>query len=139
MADGLSSWSREMLARRDLVATLATTTVSGAPFQVIIWYALRGDAILVNSLVGRTWPSNLLRDPRYSILVEDGDDWVSVRGTAERLDDPAQAVVDIQDMARAYHADEPEKLAEALTRFEHQERISFLLHATSVTEHPRGG
>lgn len=138
MADGLSDWTRELLARPNLVATLATTTASGAPFQAVIWYALRRDRVLVNSLIGRTWPANLLRDPRYSLLVEDGDDWVALRGTAERLDDPVQAVADISDMARAYHADEPEKLKAALARFADQARISFLLHVSAVTEHPRG-
>ena len=41
--------------------------------------------ILLNSRVGRCWPSNLLRDPRAALSVEDGDDYVAVRGLAEHL------------------------------------------------------
>ena len=82
-------------------------------------------------------PANLLRDPRFSFVVEDGYDWVGVRGVAEALADPAQAQADIAAMARRYHADDPEKAERIIRdRFERQERISFLLHAHAVTEHP---
>ena len=103
----------------------------------MLWYALRGDSILVNSAVGRRWPTNLLREPRYSFVVEDRYDWVGVRGLAEALSDPDEAQVDIAALARRYHADDPEK-AERLIRerFQRQERISFLLHPQAVTEHP---
>ena len=103
----------------------------------VIWFGLHGDDILVNSAVGRRWPSDLLREPRCSLVVEQGYEWVGVRALAEALDDPQAAQADIAAMARRYHADEPEK-AERLIRerFERQGRISFLLHPQAVTEHP---
>jgi PPOX class probable F420-dependent enzyme len=132
----ITGWAREMLEQPDRFATLATLATDGAPLQAVVWYLLRGDAILVNSAVGRHWPTNLLRDPRFSFVVEAGYDWVGVRGVAQALTDPDEAQADIAAMARRYHADDPER-AEAIIRlrFQRQERISFLLHAQSVTEH----
>jgi len=133
----IQGWAREVLERADKFGTLATLETDGAPLQAVLWYALRGDSILVNSAVGRRWPTNLLREPRYSFVVEDRYDWVGVRGLAEALSDPDEAQVDIAALARRYHADDPEK-AERLIRerFQRQERISFLLHPQAVTEHP---
>ena len=137
MAVRIQGWARGVLERADKFGTLATLETDGAPLQAVLWYALRGDSILVNSAVGRRWPTNLLREPRYSFVVEDRYDWVGVRGLAEALSDPDEAQVDIAALARRYHADDPEK-AERLIRerFQRQERISFLLHPQAVTEHP---
>jgi PPOX class probable F420-dependent enzyme len=133
----IQGFARELLEEPRLFGTLATLTTDGAPLQAVVWYELRGDVILVNSAVGRRWPFNLLRDPRFSFVVEDGYRWVGVRGVAEALADPDDAQEDIAAMARRYHADDPER-AERLIRerFQRQERISFLLHAHAVTEHP---
>jgi PPOX class probable F420-dependent enzyme len=133
----ITGWAREVLERPQRFATLATLAPDGAPFQAVVWYTLRGDVIVVNSAVGRRWPANLVRDPRFSFVVEDGYDWVGVRGLAEPLSDQAEAQADIAAMARRYHADDPGH-AESLIRerFQRQERISFLLHAQAVSEHP---
>lgn len=133
----IEGWARQMLERPRRFATLATLNPDGSPQQAVIWYALRGDGIVVNSAVGRRWPANLLRDPRFSLVVEDGYDWVGVRGLAEALSGQAAAQADIAAMARHYHADDPEHAEELIRgRFERQERISFLLHAQAITEHP---
>lgn len=137
MAARIGGWAREFLERPDAFGTLATLEPDGSPLQAVIWFGLRGDDILVNSAVGRRWPGNLLRDPRCSLVVEQGYEWVGVRSLAEPLSDQEQAQRDIAAMARRYHADDPEK-AERLIRerFQRQERISFLLHPRAVTEHP---
>lgn len=134
MGSRLEGWARELLERPRTFATLATIDPDGAPLQAVLWYALRGEAIVVNSRVGRRWPANLLRDPRFSLMVEDGYDWVSMRGTAEAVPDPAAAQADIAAMARHYR--EPER-AERMIReqFSRQERISFLLRAERVATH----
>lgn len=133
----IDGWAREFLERPRLFGTLATVGLDGAPMQTVIWYELRGEDILVNSLAGRAWASNLLRDPRFSLVVEQAYEWVGVRGTAEALDDPVAAQADIAAMARRYHAADPDH-AERLIRdrFERQERVSYLLHPAAVTEHP---
>ena len=91
---------------------------------------------MLNSKVGRIWPTNLLRDPRLSLVVEDGYDWVGVRGRAEAVTDQPTAQADIAEMARRYHADDPEQAARMIRAFESQERISFVVQVDRVTEHP---
>ena len=137
MATGIGGWTREFLERPGQFATLGTLTPDGAPMSAVIWYLLRDDAIIVNSAVGRAWPTNLLRDPRFSFVVETGYAWVGVRGRAEALSDQVIAQADIAAMARRYFRDEPER-AERIIRdnFQRQERISFMLHPTTVSEHP---
>ena len=137
MTGQIQSWAREMLERPGVFATLATVMADGTPHQAVIWYLVRDEVIVVNSAVGRIWPSNLLRDPRYSLVIEDGYDWVGVRGRAEAITDQPTAQADIAEMARRYHAGDPDK-AEAMIRgtFMPQERISFLLHPERVIEHP---
>jgi len=120
-------------------AAIATTDPDGAPRQAVIWFRLDGDTIVINSLEGRRWPSNLRRDPRISVAVTDAttENWVGISGTVEVVDDQARAQADIAAMARRYHASDPER-AERLIRngFRRQERISFLLHPQAITEHP---
>ncbi len=125
-----------MLEREGVFGTLATTTADGAPFQAVIWYLVRGDTLVINSRVGRVWPTNLLRDPRVSLVVEDGYDWVGVRGYATAVTDQATAQADIAEMARRYRADDPAAAERLVRDFERQERISFVVHVERVTVHP---
>ena len=104
-------------------AVVATIDPDGRPRQVLVWYRLVGDTIVVNSLVGRRWPTNLVRDPRITLTVSDGHDWVSVDGTVEAIEEQAVAQDDIASMARAYET--LEEAATSIARFESQRRISF--------------
>lgn len=137
MSASIEGWAREMLEREGIFGTLATISADGRPHQAVVWYLVRGDTLVVNSRVGRTWPSNLLRDPRCSLLVEDGYEWASVSGSVEVVTDQPTAQADIAAMARRYNAHDPEG-AERMIRegFALQERISFILHPTRVTERP---
>jgi PPOX class probable F420-dependent enzyme len=109
-------------------ASLATINPDGSPHQTVIWYVIEGDTVVLNGAAGRVWITNLERDPRLSLSVEDGYRWMSVRGTVERVDRGAIGQADAAISARHYHADEPE-VAEKLIRgrFELQERVSFRL------------
>ena len=137
MATPIEAWARGLLEREGLFATLATISADGSPLQAVLWYLLRGDTIVLNSKVGRAWPTNLLRDPRCSLLVECGYEWVSVSGRVEAVRDQATAQADIAEMARRYHAADPAQ-AERMIRevFAPQQRISFLLRPERVVEHP---
>ena len=120
-------------------ATIATVDPDGRPRQAVIWYRLDGDAIVINSRVGRRWPSNLVRDQRIAVAVgdqEDGYRWVGLTGTVTIIDDQPTAQADIAEMARRYHADEPEK-AERLIRdgFARQSRVSFRISIDAVHDH----
>ena len=120
-------------------ATIATNDPDGTPRQAVVWYTLSGDEIVLNSKVGRRWPSNLLRDPRLSFAVTDGVDgyrWIGLIGLVTTVDDQPTAQADIAGMARRYHADDPEKAERLIHRqFEQQPRISFRFHVLSVTRH----
>ena len=120
-------------------ATISTLDPDGSPRQAVVWYTLEDGGLLVNSAVGRRWPSNLLRDPRIAVAITDRHDglrWVGSTGTVQVIRDQAAAQADIAGMARRYHADDPET-AERLIRerFERQERISFRLELADVYEH----
>lgn len=120
-------------------ATIATTDPDGSPRQAVIWYRLDGDEIVLNSLVGRRWPSNLVRDPRISVAVGDQADgyrWVGLTGRVTVVEDQPTAQADIAEMARRYHADDPAE-AERLIRdrFERQPRVSFRVSIDAVHDH----
>ncbi|CAN5647990.1 hypothetical protein BH23CHL7_BH23CHL7_01670 [soil metagenome] len=118
-------------------ATTATIDPDGGPHQAVVWYVVRGHDLLVNSLVGRRWPNNLRRDPRFSLVVEDGLDYVSIRGIAKELYDDERARADIYELARRYETpQEAERLIR--DRFSTQHRVSFLLRPERVHEHFEG-
>jgi len=117
-------------------ATISTLDPDGRPRQAVVWYALDDDEVLINSAIGRRWPTNLVRDPRLSFTVIDAADqyrWVGLTGTVRSITDWATTQADIAAMARRYHADEPDE-AERLIRerFERQERITFRFRAATI-------
>jgi PPOX class probable F420-dependent enzyme len=120
-------------------ATIATIDPDGTPRQAVIWYTLQGDELVINSAVGRRWPTNLMRDPRVSIAVTDRHDgyrWIGFSGSVTVVDDQSTAQADIAAMARRYHADEPQEAEDLIRdRFERQERISFRVRIAGVHEH----
>ena len=135
---GLTDAIRQFLGG-DRFATIATIDPDGSPRQAVLWYRLDGDEIVLNSAVGRRWPANLQRDPRISVSVTDAADgyrWVGLTGTARVVADQATAQADIAEMARRYHAHEPEEAERLIhTRFERQERISFRVLPLGVHDH----
>ncbi len=126
--------AREFLATPGRHGVLATIEADGSPLQAVVWYELEeSGTILVNSLEGRRWPTNLLRDPRASFTVEDGYDYVSMRGTAEYLHSGEAALRDIERLARRYATGED--LERRLAGFRGQQRVSFRFHPRSVFRH----
>jgi PPOX class probable F420-dependent enzyme len=120
-------------------STIATLDPDGTPRPAVVWYTVEGDEIVLNSAVGRRWPSNLVRDPRVAFSVVDHVDgyrWVGITGIVTVVEDQATAQADIASMARRYHADDPAE-AERLIhgRFELQARISFRVRAASISNH----
>jgi PPOX class probable F420-dependent enzyme len=115
-----------------LYATIATIGRDGAPHQARIWYRLEGETVVINSAVGRRWPTDLLRDPRISLTVAEGYDWVGLDGIVEPIEDQATAQADIATMARAYET--REEAAASIARFRGERRISFLVHPHRIHE-----
>ena len=132
---------RETLLRADVrafleepghFAVVATLAADGRPHQAAAWYLVRGEALILNSRVGRRWPTNLLRDPRVSVLVVDEYRWVSLRGAVEVDHDPERSQADIAEMARRYHADDPDVAERAIAEFRSQQRVTFILRPARV-------
>jgi PPOX class probable F420-dependent enzyme len=66
-------------------AVISTLNKDGTVHNAVIWISAEDGAVAVNSAVGRLWPTNLERDPRVTVLVqEDGNPYhyVEIRGTA---------------------------------------------------------
>ncbi|HEU4673344.1 MAG TPA: TIGR03618 family F420-dependent PPOX class oxidoreductase [Candidatus Limnocylindrales bacterium] len=111
-------------------ATIATLDPDGSPHQAVVWYALDGDALLVNSRVERHWPRNLDRDGRVAVAVYDSAEpyhFVGLKGRAERLHEGPAATSDIQALARRYGRD-PE-------RYGGQARVTYRIAVEAVFDY----
>ncbi|MBX6342337.1 MAG: PPOX class F420-dependent oxidoreductase, partial [Thermomicrobiaceae bacterium] len=111
-------------------AVLATVNPDGTPQQSVMWYALRGGTIMMNTAEGRLKAKNLRRDPRASICVEDGYRFVAISGRVELIDDQEIAQRDIADLAYRYHPED--KAREMIEGFRRQHRITILLPIRKV-------
>ena len=113
---------------------LATVNADGMPQQTVMWYELRGDTVMMNTLRGRRKDRNLLRDPRASLCVEDGQRYVTLAGQIEIVDDREVGQSDIHALAKRYEGDEA--AAEIMeTTFAKQDRVSLLLHIENIDAH----
>jgi PPOX class probable F420-dependent enzyme len=138
LPDHIRDFLTDFPTHAPLYAVVATTDADGAPRQAVVWYRLDGDDLILNSLAGRRWPNNLLRDPRIAVAInEPGSDerWVGITGAATPITDQPTAQADIAAMARRYHADPEEAEALIRTRFETQQRISFRVAIAAVHDH----
>jgi len=124
---------RNFLESEPRYATIATINPNGSPHQAVVWYLLRGDEIVLNSRVGRRWPTNLERDPRISFMVEDGLDAVSLAGVVEINDDDQRAQADIAEMA--YRYDSVEEAEREIARFRTEHRRRFILRPSRIHVH----
>ena len=106
-------------------ATIATVNPDGSPHQAVVWYLLQGEEIILNSRIGRRWPSNALRDSRVSVTVEDGLDYAVLSGTLEEIPDRDLAQQHIAAMGLLYEG--PEGVARRSPTWRTQERVSFRL------------
>jgi hypothetical protein len=113
--------------------TLATINRDGSPHQIVIWFLLRGDEIVVNSRRGRRWPANLERDGRANLAVYEAEDNVILNCVLERVYEGDEAQADIAEMA--YRYDTPEVADREIRRFQTEERVSFILRPTNVLIH----
>ena len=129
----LSNLGRAFLNEKRF-AVLATLNPDGAIQQTTMWYLLEGDTIVMNTKVGRLKERNLRRDPRISICVEDGYNYVTISGTAELIDDPEIAQRDIHRLATRYHGDE--KAARQMAeQFSKEQRVTIHLKLERVHEY----
>ena len=122
---------------RKLFASLATVDPDGGPRQAVIWYRLEDDGrIMVNSLAGRRWPTNLERDGRVAISIvdnEDGYSWLGLTGRVDAIDtDLERARDDIVALAYRYRV---EPTPSSIASFRSQQRVTFRIAIDAVHDH----
>jgi PPOX class probable F420-dependent enzyme len=123
--------SADVLAflRAPRCAVIATHESDGGIRQAVVWYFVTPQGILMNSLQGRRWLTNLRRDPRLTMAVVDGEEYVILRGTVVVVDDPDRGQAEAMALARQYGGD-PDAHAG-------QVRVSVLFDPEGVALHGR--
>ena len=134
MAVELSQKARAFL-REPHFAVLATINQDCTPQLTTMWYLLEDNGIiLMNTKVGRLKERNLRRDPRISICIEDGYDFLTINGAVELIDDPEKAQHDIFRLSARYHGEEKATL-QMQEQFSKEKRLSLLLKPEHIIEH----
>lgn len=125
MSPEVRSWLMEKLRW----AVMGTLKSDGMPSLSVIWFDLaeEPDTILLNTRKGRYKEQHLRRDPRLSLCIEEKNDYVTLEGRAELIDDDERGLADIQALARRYDSDPDE--------FEGQHRVTILMHVERVIRH----
>ncbi|HYV16335.1 MAG TPA: PPOX class F420-dependent oxidoreductase [Conexibacter sp.] len=97
MAAKIDGRARELLEAKNF-CVVGTLRRDGTAHQVPVWVDVEEDHVLLNSAVGRAWPTNAERDPRVSLLVDNMEnpyEYVSIRGrVAEITQEGADAHID---------------------------------------------
>jgi PPOX class probable F420-dependent enzyme len=118
-------------------AVLGTINSDGSIQQSVMWFALDGDAILMNTKRGRVKDRNMRTDDRVSVCVEEEEQYVTITGRATLIDDREQSQADARRLAVRYH---DEATADQMmdTDYRHQERVSIRISVDAVTTHGIG-
>jgi PPOX class probable F420-dependent enzyme len=85
-------------------AVISTLNPDGSVHNTIIWISAEDDAVAVNSALGRKWPTNLERDSRVTVLVQEHGNpyrYLEIRGTANATREGA--VEHIDALAKKYN------------------------------------
>ena len=126
LTDDLRAWLLAELR----YPVLAINSGDGPPSQSVMWFDLDPDdrdMIVMNTMVRRLKYRQLQRDPRVSLLFEDGLEWFAMRGTVE-LDATFQPALDgIKALARRYGSN-PDK-------FDGQQRVIIRMRVETVILH----
>ena len=120
---------REWLVAELRYPVLAINSEDGPPSQSVMWFELAPDrdVILMNTKVERMKYRQLQADPRVSLLFEDGESWVAMRGTVELDPTVEPALEHIKSLARRYRGN-PD-------RFEGQQRVIIRMRVEKVIRH----
>jgi PPOX class probable F420-dependent enzyme len=116
-------------------AVLATINQDNTPQLTTMWYILEDDGtITMNTKVGRAKERNMRRDPRISICIEDGYQFVTISGTVEMIDDQKIAQHDIYRLSARYHG-EVKARRQMEEQFSKETRVSLRLKPESIIEY----
>jgi PPOX class probable F420-dependent enzyme len=73
-------------------AVVSTHNPDDSIHSTVVWVDTENSSVAVNSAIGRKWPTNLQRDPRVNVLVQEADNpyyYVEIRGQARATTDGA--------------------------------------------------
>ena len=112
-------------------ADLATLSPDGSPQLSVIWYARRGDEVIVNTTAQRVKTKNMERDGRVALLVGDPERYVRLDGDARLVATGAEALADIRALAVRYNG---EAAAERTTRdvWSNEDRVTYAITVRRV-------
>jgi PPOX class probable F420-dependent enzyme len=134
LAVELSEKARAYL-REPRFAVLATINQDGTPQLTTMWYLLEDDGtITMNTKVGRAKERNMRRDPRISICIEGGYQFVTISGTVEMIDDQKRAQHDIYRLSARYHG-EAKARRQMEEQFSKETRVTLRLQPESIIEY----
>lgn len=129
-------WSPEVAAFLDepRYGVLATINPDGSVHQTVMWYRRDGGDILMNTRKGRVKPNNLVRDPRASLCVEEGERYVTVTGQVQINEDREHGLESMRIMTERYEG--VERAAELIRdEYSKQHRIEVRLVPESIDVH----
>jgi PPOX class probable F420-dependent enzyme len=109
-------------------AVVSTFNDDGSVHSTVVWVDVVDGKVAVNTAVGRTWPTNLERDPRVTVLVYDQGnpyEYVEIRGRAQGRTEGADEHID--RLAKKYLG-----VDEYPYRTASEQRITYLLDADRV-------
>jgi PPOX class probable F420-dependent enzyme len=104
MAATIEGRAAELLGGKNY-AVITTLAEDGTPHSAVVWVNVEDGKAAVNSAVGRSWPTQLERDPRVTLLVYDQDnpyEYVEIRGRAGGGDTSDEADRHIDALAKKY-------------------------------------
>ena len=82
---------RDLLEKPNYAA-VSTHNRDDSMHSTVVWVSAENGGVAVNSAVGRLWPTNLERDPRITVLVQEAGNpynFVEIRGMATGSTDGA--------------------------------------------------
>jgi PPOX class probable F420-dependent enzyme len=100
MAD-LTSDQRALLDEK-LFGIVATVDRSGKPYQVLVWYMLDGEEILVTTHKTTQKAKNIQSTGWMILTVSQGPRYITVRGHATVDDDPERTQTDYERIVNRY-------------------------------------
>lgn len=122
---------QEQFLRDHRLAVLATGRKDGSPQASTIMYALHGDEILVSVTKDRAKWKNALRQPKVSMVVNDGRKQLVLYGTVRPVkDDPER--LEAHKLIRAAMGRPVDDEAEYLRTLDEQQRVILAISPTRV-------
>lgn len=115
-------------------AVLGTINPDGSIQQSVMWFDVEGDQIVMNTKRGRFKDRNMVKDGRVSLCFEDSYRYVTLKGRAELVDDPALGQSGMAKMCAKYlGAEAGAKMME--DEYSKQERVMIRVTVDSVDVH----